>query len=316
MTQRMFAAALAACFVLSTGGAALAGGKTGTAAIKGKVTMEGEAPKPKAVNMKADAFCASHKPQPEPGSVVFAKDGNTIPYVFVYVKEGITEKYDAPAEPVTIDQHNCMYSPHVFGMVAGQSIKIVNSDETAHNIHAMPKKNGEFNFGQPKKGMTAMREGKDTFNKPEQMVQIKCDVHPWMSAYVGVLEHPFFDVSKFEPKEARGTFEIKNLPAGEYELEAWHERFGKLTQKVAVKDGETKEIEFKFSKGAAMAPAAGGDVRLVSLESKTDGSSCCAKKAAAECEAKKAGSCCSKRGEATVDGASKDSAGAKALAGR
>lgn len=297
MSKRMLVTMLAAGVALASGGNALAGGKTGTAVIKGKVTLEGAAPKLTAIKMDADATCKAHLAtakgidKVEPGSVVFAKEGNAVPFVFVYVKEGITEKYDAPTEPAVIDQKGCMYHPHVFGMIAGQALKIINSDNTAHNIHAMPKKNTEFNFGQPKQGMETVRTGKDTFNKPEVMVQIKCDVHPWMSAFVGVLEHPFFDVTKTEPKEARGTFEIKNLPAGEYEIEAWHERFGKMSQKVTVTDGETKEIEFKLSKGAAgaMAPAPAGDVRLVSISEKSEGGSCCAKKAADACCMKNAG---------------------------
>jgi plastocyanin len=162
-----------------------------------------------------------------------------------------------PAEAVTLDQNGCIYRPHVFGMIAGQQLNIKSSDETAHNIHALPKKNTEFNISQPKPS-TMERKGKDTFTKPESPVKIKCDVHGWMSAWVHVMEHPFFDTTKDhyefpgkdDPanKDKWGTFEIKNLPAGDYEIEAWHETYGKSTQKVSVKDGETKEITFEIKK--------------------------------------------------------------------
>jgi hypothetical protein len=237
----------------------------GTAVIKGKVVYEGDAPAPKPLPpMNAKPVC--HKAHPngefDQGTIVYKKNGNTIPYTFVYVKSGIKGKYDPPAAPVTIDQNGCMYHPHVFGMVAGQQLDIKNSDPENHNIHSLANKNPQFNFAQANQGMVKSLKGSDTFTKPEIMVKVKCDVHAWMGCYVGVCPHPFFDVSKDHlecPKgheEGRGTFEIKNLPAGEYEVEAVHELFGKTTQKVTVKDGETKEIVFKFGMKKAEAPQA------------------------------------------------------------
>ncbi|MEK6643420.1 MAG: TonB-dependent receptor [Planctomycetota bacterium] len=245
---------------LATTGAR-ADNEKGTAVVKGKVVFEGEAADPKPLpKMDADAVCskAHAKPQADQGTIVYKKDGNTIPFVFVYVKSGLKGKYDAPAEPVTLDQSGCMYHPHVLGMVAGQTIQIKNSDPTNHNIHSLAKKNPQFNFAQPNAGMVKELKTGDTFNKPEIMVKIKCDVHAWMSSFIGVCTHPFFDVTKNHEndggdKTKRGTFELKNLPAGEYELEAWHENFGTVTQKVTIKDGETKEIEFK------MGPKKSGD---------------------------------------------------------
>ncbi len=225
--------------VVGFAGSALADGEKGTAVIKGQILLEGEKPKLKAVKMSGDAFCAKGKAKPVPGLRVW-KDG-TVPYVFVYVKTGISGKYAPPKEPVKLDQKGCMYRPHVFGMVAGQALQITNNDPTAHNVHALPKKNTEFNFSQPTKGMSKDMTGRDTFTRPEVMIRFKCDVHGWMEAYCGVLPHPFFDVTG-KP----GTFEIKELPAGEYEIEAWHERFGRVTTTVKVGDGETKEIELKL----------------------------------------------------------------------
>jgi hypothetical protein len=239
---------------------ARADGEKGTAVIKGQVLLEGEAPKLKAVKMSGDAFCVKGKAKPVPGLRVW-KDG-TVPYVFVYVKKGISGKYPAPAEPAKLDQKGCMYRPHVFGMVAGQALQITNGDPTSHNVHALPKKNTEFNFSQPSQGMSKDMTGRDTFTKPEVMIRFKCDVHSWMEAYCGVLPHPFFDVTG-KP----GTFEIKGLPAGEYELEAWHERFGKVTATVKVGDGETKEIELKLpgSKKTASADLVTRTIMLGSL---------------------------------------------------
>jgi plastocyanin len=112
--------------------------------------------------------------------------------VFVYVKDGLGNYvFDTPTESVKIDQQNCRYHPHVFGLRVGQVLEIVNSDSTLHNIHATPKGNAEFNTGQPIQGMKTNH----TFTQKEVMVPFKCDVHGWMNAYVGVLDHPYFAVS-------------------------------------------------------------------------------------------------------------------------
>lgn len=251
-----------------------ADGAKGTAVIKGKAVFDGTAPKTKALGITGDNHCVqAHKsPQPDQGTIVYSNDGNTIPFVFVYVKSGIKDKYDPPATPTVLDQEGCMYHPHVFGMVAGQQLNIKNSDPTNHNIHSLARKNPSFNFAQPNKDMVKELKGKDTFNKEEIMIKIKCDVHAWMSTYCGVLTHPFFAVTMSHEndggdKAKRGTFEIKDLPAGEYEVAAWHETFGEVTQKVSIKDGETKEIEFKFG---AKADATPPNSREVILSAATD----------------------------------------------
>jgi len=159
----------------------------------------------------------------------------------VYVKSGLPadKTYEKPSTPVVIDQKGCQYHPHVFGMQTGQMMLIKNSDDTLHNIHALPNNNDEFNKGQP----SGSADMKKTFTKPEVMVKFKCDVHPWMSAYVGVLDNPFYSVTGTD-----GTFSLKNLPAGEYEIVAWHEKYGEQTAKVKVGDGEAKTQDFKFAK--------------------------------------------------------------------
>src|SRR5262245_19900900 len=224
---------------------AFADNEKGTATIKGKVVYAGAPIKAKPLPpMTADPVCAKahEKAQPDQSTIVYSKAGNTIPYVFVYIKNGIKGKYDPPTEPIVIDQRGCIYHPHVQGMVAGQPIQVKNSDPTNHNIHSLPQKNSGFNFAQAQQGMVKDLKGNDTFAKPEIMVKVKCDVHAWMSSFIGVVAHPFFSVTKSHDDNSasdaeKGTFEIKNVPAGEYEIEAWHENLGTVTEKVSVKDG-------------------------------------------------------------------------------
>ena len=155
-----------------------------------------------------------------------------------------TQRVEPPTEPAQIDQKECRYHPHVFGMRVGQPLEIINSDPTLHNIHAMAKNNREFNNGQPIQGMKTVH----TFTAAEVMVPFKCDVHGWMNAYVGVLDHPYFAVT-----DASGTFSLPALPPGTYTIEAWHEKLGTTTQSVTLGPNETKEISFTFKAPAASA---------------------------------------------------------------
>ena len=196
----------------------------GNSTISGTVKLEGTPPEARVIRMGSDPLC-----MPEGQSlseVVVVGPGNGLQNVFVYVKDGLGDrKFPAPSTPVELDQKGCKYVPHVFGAQVGQPVKIVNSDPTLHNIHALPKDNTEFNFGQPLKGMETTR----MFDKPEVMVRFKCDVHGWMAAWGGIVAHPFFAVTKPD-----GSFEIKGLPAGTFTVETWHEQFGLQTQTVTV----------------------------------------------------------------------------------
>jgi len=240
---------LAAGLALALAASALAEGKMGTATVKGKISADGKPTPGAAIQMGADKYClTAHggKPVTPQGKLVFS-DG-TLPYAFVYIKSAdgkldLGSKYTPPSTPVEIDQKGCMYTPHVTGMVTGQALKIVNGDDTNHNIHSLPTKNRSFNFSQPKKGMEKELVSSETFNNPEVMVHIKCDVHPWMSAYIGVLPHPFFDTTG-----RGGEFTIKNLPAGKYKLAVWHEEWAPQEIDIEVKDGETVEKDVKLSK--------------------------------------------------------------------
>ena len=217
---------------------AAAGSNTGSSAVKGMVQFTGTAPEAKRIRMDADPFCTKQHPDGSfTGDVVVNEDG-TLQNVFVYVKAGLEgREYMAPETPITLDQNGCRYHPHVQGMMAGQPLKILNSDETLHNIHAQPSANKAFNVAMPK----YVKEREETFTEVEVMVPIKCDVHSWMSSYVGVLPHPFFSVTG-----ADGSFDLSQLPAGTYTIEAWHEKFGTQTQEITVGDGETQEISFTF----------------------------------------------------------------------
>ena len=200
----------------------------GASTITGAVKYEGAAEKPRVVRMDSDPLCMPEGPTTS--EVLMVGPGNGLQNAFVYVKDGLGDRtFPAPQTPVVLDQRGCKYHPHVFGIQVGQSVEIVNSDPTLHNVHAVPKANGEFNFGQASKGMKSSRK----FDKPEVMVPFRCDVHGWMAAYGGVVPHPYFAVTN-----ADGTFEIKGLPAGTYTVEVWHERLGTQTTKVTV-DGKS-----------------------------------------------------------------------------
>jgi len=212
--------------------------------VKGVVTIEGVAPKNEAIKMNADPVCLKEAKGPQSQETyMVGADGKSLGNVFVYVKDGLGNYvFDTPTEPAKIDQKECRYHPHVFGIRVGQPLEIVNSDPTLHNIHATPKGNTEFNNGQPIQGMKTTH----TFTKAEVMVPFKCDVHGWMNAYVGVMENPYFAVT-----DADGKFDLKTLPPGTYTIEAWHEKLGPMTQSVTIGEKESKDLNFTFKAPAA-----------------------------------------------------------------
>jgi len=214
-------------------------GQSGEASINGTVTLKGTAPKSRRIRMAADPTCHSaHKSAVLSETYVIGKAGE-IKNVLVYVKEGLEGKTFKPsAEKVVLNQEGCLYSPHVIGIQVKQSLEITNSDSTMHNVNARAKVNRRFNIAQPIKNMKTIKK----FTKPEIAIPFKCDVHPWMAAYVAVVAHPFFNVS-----DAAGKFEIKSLPAGTYVLEAWHEKLGTATKKVTLGKGQTKSVSFSFT---------------------------------------------------------------------
>jgi plastocyanin len=210
--------------------AADAGGVSGTVTFAG---TDSDTP----IAFSADPVCASLHKTPADTNEIAAKDGK-LGNVFVFVKTGLEGKtFPAPTEKKELDQQGCLYTPRVQGVQVGQALTIKNTDATLHNVHALATKNAEFNQAQPN-GLPPFDK---TFDKEELMVHVKCDVHPWMTAYVGVLPHPYFATTGED-----GSFEIKGLPPGKYTLEAWHEKLGTQDQEVTVGPNQTATANFDF----------------------------------------------------------------------
>lgn len=219
-------------FILMAGNSLLS-----SATLKGSVRFQGKPGKSKMIRMEADAACLGLHPKGMASDQQVVNPDGTLQNVLVYVASGLEGKtFPAPKTPAVLDQKGCWYAPHILGVQTGQPILIKNSDATAHNIHPLPKKNPSFNLSQPKQNMETAK----VFNNPE-IIPVKCDIHPWMKSYIGVMSHPFFSVSG-----KSGSFELKDLPAGAYEIEAWHEKLGTSRQKITVGAAETKTINFSF----------------------------------------------------------------------
>jgi plastocyanin len=164
--------------------------------------------------------------------------------ILVWVSKGLPsgKTYPVPKTPAVLDQNGCQYKPHVMALMAGQPYKILNSDGIVHNVHALPKINTPFNKPMP----ATVKEATVTFPKAEANFPIKCDVHPWMNAFVGVFDHPFFSVTG-----ADGKYTISGLDAGTYEITVWQERLGTQTASVTVGASDSKTQNFKFAMPAA-----------------------------------------------------------------
>jgi plastocyanin len=213
----------------------------GGSSITGTVTFAGNVPNLKPLAMEAEPVChEKHGGQPAPNEALVLGTGNTMGNIMVWVSKGLPadRTWAVPQTPVVLDQDGCVYKPHVMGIVVGQTYRILNSDGILHNVHTLPKINPSFNRGQP----ATVKEISTTFPSPENMFQVKCDVHPWMSAYIGVFTHPFFSVTNTD-----GTFTISGLDAGSYEITAWHERLGTQTASITVAADEAKAQDFTFA---------------------------------------------------------------------
>ena len=208
--------------------------------VKGKIKFDGKAPKMKPLRMDADPVCVANsdiKPRKE---WLVLDENNGVKNVLVYVKESksgsLSKNYDTPKEAAVIDQKGCVYVPHVLGVMVGQQLDILNSDGTLHNIHALPKVNKEFNKAMPR----SKKQMSVKFDKVEAPFKIKCDVHPWMGAFLGVFDHPYFAVT-----DDSGSYTISGLAPGKYVLEAWHEKLGLQTVDLSVDEsGATQNFTF------------------------------------------------------------------------
>lgn len=253
----MFSRRMIAVFLLAlavVGSAACGGNKEETAApaaagptwkptgnegnVTGTIAFAGAAPAPKKLDTSNDGACGEAF-----ANDVLVADGK-LQNVFVYVKSGLPAdaNFEISATEVTLDQKGCVYMPRVLGIQAGQPLKIVNSDQTNHNIHPVPKTNREWNESQLKGQAPIIKK----FAKAETQIPVKCNMHSWMLAHINVMAHPFFAVSG-----ADGSFSIKGLPPGEYELEAWHEKFGAKTLKVSVAAKTDAKADFSFDAAKA-----------------------------------------------------------------
>jgi plastocyanin len=215
-------------------------GSAGAATLSGTVKFEGTAPALKPIAMDADPNCARKHSTAVQNEMLVLGSGNTVANVLVRVKSGLPagKTYPAPATTAVIDQNGCQYKPHVLGMMVGQELEIKNSDGLLHNVHALPKINAEFNRAMP----ATMTDFKHKFDKAEDIFRVKCDVHPWMGSWVSVMSHPFFAVTGTD-----GKFTIPNLPAGTYEIEAWHEKLPGKTVSVTVTGDEKKTVDFSLA---------------------------------------------------------------------
>jgi hypothetical protein len=228
-----------------SGGQAAPEAPTGaTVTLSGTIHLEGTPPPPIPIQMSADAVCSQAHADTPPvmQDVVVSPDG-MLANVFVFVRSGLEGKtFPTTTQPVELDQKGCMYVPHVLGMMVNQPLKLLSSDPTLHNVHSHPTVDGnkEFNLAMVNAGSEVTR----TFAKPEIMIPIKCDVHPWMVSYIGVVEHPFFAVS-----DAAGHFSIPNLPPGTYTIETWHEKFGARTQTVTLGETPAAAAHFTYKVG-------------------------------------------------------------------
>ncbi len=208
----------------------------GGSTLTGKISFSGTAPKATKIQMAADPVCIKNHPGDAFTESVVVNGNGTLKNVFVYIKS-VPGTFAPPAAPMTIDQKGCAYAPHVFGIQTGQKLKILNSDGTLHNVHWLSKINPSQNLAMPK----FVKEKETAFAKEEVMVKFQCEVHNWMNAWMGVLPHPFFAVSG-----AEGTYTIKDLPAGTYDVIAWHEKYGTQTMKVTVSGSDSKTADFAF----------------------------------------------------------------------
>jgi plastocyanin len=211
----------------------------GTAGVlKGTIRFVGRKPARKLIDMSGDPACAeAHHGKAYDESIVVNPNG-TLANVFVYIKGGLEGKtFEVPATPVAIDQRGCLFHPRVLGIQTGQTLQVTNSDPVTHNIHPLAKLNREWNHSQGAGEPPLARK----FVRPEVMIRVKCNIHSWMRAYVGAVEHPYFAVTGSD-----GTFEIRNVPPGDYAIEAWQEILGPQEKKITIAPSGEIQVDFSF----------------------------------------------------------------------
>jgi plastocyanin len=207
-------------------------------AVSGAIRFTGRKPARKPIDMSNEPACVTaHHGKPYDESLVLNPKGG-LANVFIYVKSGLEGKtFETPATPVTIDQNGCWFHPRVLGIQVGQTLNVTNSDPVTHNIHPLAQINREWNHSQGQGDAPLERK----FVKPEIMIRVKCNIHSWMHAFIGVVDNPYYAVSAPD-----GSFAIPNLPPGDYTLEAWHETLGTQDQKITVGPSGKVTADFTF----------------------------------------------------------------------
>lgn len=208
------------------------------ATVRGSVNYAGDATQRARLRMGADPTCNEQHSEPVYAQDLEVNDNGTLQYAFVWVKSGLEGyTFDAPSDQVTLDQKGCIYIPHVLGVRTNQELRVVNSDPTTHNINPTPQNNRDWNESQ---GPNAPPKIK-TFARQEVMIPVKCNVHPWMKSYIGVVDHPYYAVTGGD-----GSYELAGLPPGTYTIEVWHEKLGPQEQEVTVAANEEKTLDFSY----------------------------------------------------------------------
>lgn len=206
--------------------------------ISGKVSYTGKKPLATKVNMDNAPECALLHDKPVLDKKIAATKDGGLANAFVYIKQGLEEKqFEPPAAPAVIDQKGCWFGPRILGVQVGQTLKVTNSDPLTHNIHPMPEHNRDWNQSQPPNAEPLLRR----FTQPEVMIRVKCNIHGWMRAWVGVVAHPYFAVTGVD-----GVFELRNVPPGTYTLEVWQEELGRQEQQITLAASGKSEAVFQL----------------------------------------------------------------------
>lgn len=209
-----------------------------TGTIVAAVAFDGTPPPMQELTMGGFADCKKlHAGPVLAGDMVVT--GGKVANAFVWIQDGLGDRvFATPTEKVVMDQQGCLYVPRVGGAQVGQPVEFLNGDAMLHNVHGTPKANAGWNIALSRKGA----ERTLTFDKPEIMISIRCDLHPWMQGWLGIVAHPYFGVS-----DAAGTVTLTNVPAGDYTVGVWHERFGQQTAKVTVTAQQTANTAFTLA---------------------------------------------------------------------
>lgn len=206
--------------------------------LEGTVHFAGARPKAQPIDMSEDPACVQAHHGKAFDESVEVGPKNSLGNVFVYVEKGLEGKtFETPSTPVVIDQAGCWFVPRVLGVQTGQVLKVINSDPVTHNIHPQAAVNREWNHSQGPGDPPIERR----FTQTEVMIPVKCNIHSWMRAYIGVLPHPYFSVSNTD-----GSFAIPNLPPGTYTIAAWQEKLGTQRQTITIAPGQKATVSFAF----------------------------------------------------------------------